>query len=650
MGRVLLISPPWRSPGESCLAIGTLRPLLLAAGIETDALHGMPLFPRTSTPREVLNLYGAFLFVPHLYGGDGTPVDLDALCDVMLAQHLEDKSLQGVLSATGAPTFDALGIDVSDLPAGLAADVARAGRCVDALAEAALASDRAYRVVGLSATFETQLPAALAVARAIRAAAPAIRICLGGAACQGETAEALLEAFPCIDAVCHGEGDRVIVPLVRALLDGASLDAVPGIAFRGPGRRVGRGAPAPPLGSMDGLPIPDYAPFVAQHQAGAWADEPIRLFFETSRGCWWGQKHLCSFCGLNAETLTYRRKSPERTVREIEALYERYPSASRLNAADNILDMAAFDGVLPHLVPLAARADRPLRVFFEVKSNLRRDQWDALRRSGVDFVQPGIESFSDGMLAAMKKGNTGLGQVQAIKWATEAGVDLAYLLIVRNPGDQAMWYREMSALLPFIAHLPPPQTVVPMWLERFSPYHTSPDAYGIRNVRPKRSVAELYRGPDADLDRLSYVFDYDHDSLADPDLAEAQRVFTQGVFDWMGTYVAGLAYVAEVGHRLVVVDRRSGRHDVRTLAGVAADVYRYIDRVRPRAAIHRRFQHAEPAFVDALLDTFVARRIACRDGRDRHLAVLPRLDDRIRGAPDQAVDPITRALGAHLSL
>ena len=41
------------------------------------------------------------------------------------------------------------------------------------------------------------------------------------------------------------------------------------------------------------------------------------LYLEGSRGCWWGQKHPCSFCGLNGRKNVYRYKSAGR-------LYEEY--------------------------------------------------------------------------------------------------------------------------------------------------------------------------------------------------------------------------------------------------------------------------------------------------------------------------------------
>jgi len=42
--------------------------------------------------------------------------------------------------------------------------------------------------------------------------------------------------------------------------------------------------------------------------------------------------------------------------------------------------------------------------------------------------------------------------------------------VLNPPGATAAAYRELSELIPFISHLPPPDAVVTVYLERFSPY------------------------------------------------------------------------------------------------------------------------------------------------------------------------------------
>ena len=431
-----------------------------------------------------------------------------------------------------------------------------------------------------------------------------------------------MRGFGFLDAVCHCEGDDVIVPLVTTLLEALDLADVPGIAYRDPSGQVQRNAPPPLVVDLDRLPMPNFDPFTRQLAESEWSHRPLRLYFETSRGCWWGQKHLCTFCGLNAEGLTYRRKSPERAYDEIAWLHERYPATFRMHATDNILDMGYLRTVMPRLAELRQHSARPLRMFWEIKSCLDREQVRVLRDAGTDYVQPGIESFSDDVLALMLKGASGLGQVRHLKYLSEHRIEPSYQVIVRNPGEQAEHYREMCALIPYIDHLPPPR-VVTMELQRFSPYFNAPEAHGIRNVAPKSHYGFLYRGPDVDLEALAYCFDYEHDMHADTELTAAARRFVTEAVDWYQRFESGRAYHVRFATHTQVLDRRAGGAGRGLLAGRAHAVYHFLDQPRGARAMGRELSDLEADVGTALLDTWFARRWVCQDKRGRVIAVLP---------------------------
>src|SRR5262249_12521667 len=61
------------------------------------------------------------------------------------------------------------------------------------------------------------------------------------------------------------------------------------------------GAPIVRLDDMDESPIPnydDYFAYLADTQAlGRWV-EPV-VPYQTARGCWWGEKTHCTFCGIS---------------------------------------------------------------------------------------------------------------------------------------------------------------------------------------------------------------------------------------------------------------------------------------------------------------------------------------------------------------
>jgi ribosomal peptide maturation radical SAM protein 1 len=349
---------------------------------------------------------------------------------------------------------------------------------------------------------------------------------------------------------------------------------------------------------------------------------PPKLFFESSRGCWWGQKHLCSFCGLNATGLRFRSKSAERVIAEIEELWRRHPEATCLQATDNILDMEYLRSVLPRLQPLAAAPDRPLRMFFEIKSNLRKDQVRALADGGIRDVQPGIESLSDGVLQLMHKGATGLGQIQLIKWATEQDIVLVYNLLLGSPGEQAAWYDAMLELVPALEHLPPPTGCVPIRLERFSPLHQRPEEHGLRDVRPASYYRLLYRDPRVDLDRIAYTFDFEHPQRGDDALRAAHGRFVAAVQRWQEGYAPRRAFYLAQGDAIAVVDRRdrdAPHRRAHVVTGAAATLWRELDRARPRAALAGEL---DPELVDAALAAWKHRRwIVESDGR--LLGVIP---------------------------
>lgn len=630
MRRVLLVAPPWRLPYTASLALGTLTPLLRRAGYEVDELHGAVLFPPTASTFDFLESYAKFLFVRKL---NDTPVE--ELIRTLLLTFAHTANTGDTRSNLEGTSWEDLGIDGTSLEARFRRDLESAEQCLALMTERALAGD--YDIIGFSATFDSQVPAALALARAIKQVRPETKIILGGAACFEEQGDGLMSSFPMLDVVCHTEGEAVIVPLLAALRNHTDLAAVPGIVWRGEDGIVHN--PSPPLlRELDELPVPDYSGFIAAFEASHWSKshKPL-LMFETSRGCWWGQKKLCSFCGLNGEGIAFRAKTPERAYEEITHLHRDYPTANYLQATDNILDMKYLTTVFPRLVPLASAAERPLRMFYEVKSNMKVEHVRAMAAAGVDCVQPGIESFSDEVLDLMNKGCTGLGQIQFIKWTYQERIEPKYNLIVGNPGEQAAWYGDLAALVPFLVHLPPPTGIVNMQLERFSPYFTDPARHGITNVRPRDYYKHLYPGDHVDLERIAYQFDFDHPDQRDHVLNDAVRRFLKVAQHWRATWTPDTAYYSFDGEAIAVVDRRSATPQFDRIAGARRRLFEFLDQHRSRAQIASLLPDLEEAFVDGLLGTWIHRRWICAIG-DRYLNVLPR-----RGplATTSSVEPVS---------
>ena len=281
-------------------------------------------------------------------------------------------------------------------------------------------------VVGLSSSFGQNV-AALAIAKRVKERYPEKTVIMGGANCEGVMGRQLLQSFPFLDYVCLGAGDRSF-PMFMGQLGRGVRPRVAGIL----GRESDSLAPVaetPLPVNMDDLPYPDYDDFFDQYRSHP--NERFRIQcipVEGARGCWWGEKRHCVFCGINGLGIKYRCKSARRLYDEINSLVRKY-RVSRIWATDNALHVAYFK----ELIPMLQRARDYDEMFFEVKANLRKEQLKALADAGVTRLQPGIESLSTPVLRLVNKGVTTLQNLQTLKWAKEFGIQLQWNIICGFP-------------------------------------------------------------------------------------------------------------------------------------------------------------------------------------------------------------------------
>lgn len=481
-----------------------------------------------------------------------------------------------------------------------------------------------YAIVGFTSTFEQNL-ASLALAQRVKMAHPQIAVVFGGANWEGEMGQELHYRFPFVDYVCSGEAEVSFPALVAHVLarepNEIWANTVPGIVYRFGNKSCSTGQAAL-IRQLDRLPYPDYADYfgtLAQSTVGA--SVMPNLLVETSRGCWWGAKSHCTFCGLNGGTLAFRSKSAARARAEIEYLMERW-RLDMVEVVDNILDMRYFDDLLPAL----AHAPLKPRLFYEVKANLSRCQVRALRDAGVYRIQPGLESMSDHVLRLMRKGTTALRNVQLLKWCKEYGVAVDWNILYGVPGETRDDYAKMLDRLLSIRFLPPPTGYGPVRLDRFSPYFEAPSTFGFTQVRPMTPYRYLYPFPPDSLDRIAYYFDYEYDPGVDPTgFADEVITFIQA---WQRTPESGLlSCTLRPDGSLVLIDTRTDAvlpHLV--LTGLEQAAYQYCDSLHSVSSVSR---YLRETFVDArisdgrvraFLDSLVANRLMVTDG-DHYLSL-----------------------------
>jgi ribosomal peptide maturation radical SAM protein 1 len=479
-----------------------------------------------------------------------------------------------------------------------------------------------FRVVGFTSTFQ-QSVAAFALATRLKRRYPHLTTVFGGANFEGEMGRELVRSVECVDYAVIGEGDRAFPEFLVALAEGRDPARVPGVVCR----RDGAVTPLqtrPPFKSMDELPIPDYDEYFEHAEAlGLLPDVPRRqvyLPFESSRGCWWGQKHHCTFCGLNGSVMTFRPKSPDRVLGELAHLASRYRTF-QFEAVDNIVDTS----YLKQFFPLLSETGADYAFFYEVKSNLTRDKIKTLREGGVVRMQPGIESLNSHVLKLMRKGVTALQNVNTLRWAAYYGIDVGWNMIWGFPGETDDDYREQCALLPQLMHLQPPSGAGRIWMERYSPIFVEREVYPARRLEPEASYGYVYPHR-YNLANVAYFFDYELDGALPDSAYEATASQVRSWQDaWKAEVRPSLTFWSTPDF-LQIEDRRDAeRPGTYTFRGALASIYAACsDRQRTAADLKEQLclPWPEPEIAEAL-DEFCRLGLMMREGNSFLSLALP---------------------------
>jgi ribosomal peptide maturation radical SAM protein 1 len=455
------------------------------------------------------------------------------------------------------------------------------------------------RVVGFTSTFQ-QTSCCLAIARRIKAEKDAPAVIFGGANCESGMGLQLIRSFPWVDYVCTGEGDQVLPEFLERFLRHEDPEPPAGILRQG--RADVLAVPAP-IREMDDLPFPDYTDYFDKLGRTSLEVDPLGLI-ETARGCWWGAKQHCTFCGLNGQSMAYRSKSPQRVVSELSHIARTY-NLRRVDSVDNILDVRYIQTLFPEL----SRRGLELELFYETKANLRYDQLAAMRRGGVRMVQPGIETFSNPVLQLMRKGCTGAQNIQLLRWCDELGIVPIWNFLYGFPHEPPAEYERMAELVPLLVHLAPPAFCIRVRMDRFSPLFNQAAEFGLKHVRFMEAYSYVYSLPDNELENLAYFFEFEYGDGRQP--ADYVGRLIEEVERWaaLALHRTPRLDAISAGEVFIIKDTRpcavQGTHVV---TGLAARVYACCDSARNRSGIARAVKAGEGE-IGAVLERLVAQKL-----------------------------------------
>ena len=234
----------------------------------------------------------------------------------------------------------------------------------------------------------------------------------------------------------------------------------------------------------------------------------------------------------------------------------------------------------------------------------------------------------------MKKGCTGLQNIQLLRWCEELGIIVAWNLLAGFPGESASEYERMAELLPLLTHLQSPASCSPVRLDRFSPFYMRSSELGLVRLRPKPGYYYAYPLGRRDLARLAYFFDFDYADGRDPYsyLGDVQAEMLR----WWNARTTEPEQLPRLdafcnGDAVTIKDTRpAALQSEQELAGLAAQLYLRCDAAQSLANLQREFSDvAEGQEIRRTLEECIAAKLMIEmDGQYLSLAVM-----RNRSAP-----------------
>jgi ribosomal peptide maturation radical SAM protein 1 len=602
---VALISMPTLSARFPCFQLGLLRPTLERAGIPAQSFSLYMYFgaavgwPLHEALAEVYPcLVGEWLWAKAAFG--------EFADDDAYFRRYED-TFRSIERMTGATVADIRRARDEAVPRFL-------DFCVESI------DWSRFGLVGFTVLFQQQL-ASLALARRLKERFPALPVIMGGGTFEDDIAAEFLRNCPAIDFVHCGDADTSFPEMVRRLYAGESMRGLAGVMWRD-GARLELAGRAENHADMDATPVPDYDEyFYARRESGydAWEGARVPMLpIETARGCWWGMKAHCTFCGLNRAGMEFRAKSVPRVLDMLEALAHRY-DAAYFNAIDNIIAPSYVEQLFGALA--GARTD--LKLHYEIKANLTREQLGRMKQGGLSSVQPGVESFSTHVLRLMKKGTTAVRNLELVKWCTYFGIENLYNILVGFSGETREDYAAQVELIAKVPHLQPPYAIVRARPDRGSPMFTDPAGHAITALAPEPAYEWLFPAARFDLRHVSYYFRHEMTGvLSDAELAPIFDLVAAWQDRWRRGPRPFLRYRKAFDH-IVIEDGRGERPRTFRYEGRAARLYEEIADAHGRDVLAARLgAAADGAWIDALLEEFRARDLAVSlDGRWLALAL-----------------------------
>jgi anaerobic magnesium-protoporphyrin IX monomethyl ester cyclase len=234
------------------------------------------------------------------------------------------------------------------------------------------------------------------------------------------------------DVIVEGEGEEAMKEIINELsAPNPVLNKINGIYFK-QGDEIIKTPPREKIKNIDLLPLPDRESVDLSLYLSAWknAHGYSSVSLNTMRGC----PYTCKWCSHSVYGVSYRRRSPLKTVEEIEYIIERY-NPDMLWFVDDVFTVS--HKWLASLEKLFK--ERNIKIKFECISRsdrLNEDVMKSLKNLGCFRLWIGAESGSQHVLDLMDRRVNAEDTREKIKLARKYGIEAGTFIMLGYPGER----------------------------------------------------------------------------------------------------------------------------------------------------------------------------------------------------------------------
>ena len=287
---------------------------------------------------------------------------------------------------------------------------------------------RDANIVGITST-TPQIRLSWEIAKLAKQINPNCKVVLGGVHPTSLPEESL--STPYVDFVVRGEGEVTFLDLIRALGGNGNLKNVKGLSFE-TGGKITHNPSRPFIGNLDSISFParHLFPFPEAYRSPM-LERKLFADIITSRGC----PGSCIFCNKSIFGNTFRARSPENVVDEIELLVGEY-GVGEIHIADDTFTfdieraMRICDLIIERNLDIAWSCSNGIRV-----DCVNRELLTKMKEAGCYRVSFGVESGSDEVLRRIGKRITLQQARSACEIANDVGLTTIAFYMLGNYGE-----------------------------------------------------------------------------------------------------------------------------------------------------------------------------------------------------------------------